>query len=63
MDDLDGGPGYPVLMLDEDRGRGRWEHTPVVPGTPVQPPKPVFTKLDPSVAEEEVARLAARANE
>ncbi|HEX6338536.1 MAG TPA: methionine--tRNA ligase [Jiangellaceae bacterium] len=63
VDDLDGGPGYPVLMLDHDRGAGSWQHTPVVPGTPVEPPKPVFTKLDPSVADEELARLEARANE
>ena len=63
VDDLDGGPGYPVLMLDEDRGAARWQHTPLVPGTPVEPPKPVFTKLDPSVADEELARLEARANE
>ncbi|HEU4540129.1 MAG TPA: methionine--tRNA ligase [Jiangellaceae bacterium] len=63
VDDLDGGPAYPVLMLDDERGAGRWQHTPVIPGTPVEPPKPVFTKLDPSVADEELARLEARANE
>jgi methionyl-tRNA synthetase len=63
VDELDGGPGYPVLMLDDERGVGRWQHTPIVPGTRVEPPKPVFTKLDPSVADEEVARLEARANE
>jgi methionyl-tRNA synthetase len=63
VDDLDGGPGYPVLMLDDDRGVGRWAQTPIVPGTPIEPPKPVITKLDPSVADEELARLEARVNE
>ncbi|MGH8776921.1 MAG: methionine--tRNA ligase [Jiangellaceae bacterium] len=56
-DDLDGGPRYPVLMLDDDRGAGRWRSTPVVPGAPIAPPTPVFTKLDPSVVEDELARL------
>jgi methionyl-tRNA synthetase len=30
----------------------------VVPGTAVEKPVPVFTKLDPSVVDEELARLA-----
>ncbi len=30
-------------------------------GTPVEKPTPVFTKLDPSVVEEELARLGAGA--
>ena len=33
----------------------------MVVGTPVAKPTPVFTKLDPSVVEEELARYAARA--
>jgi methionyl-tRNA synthetase len=61
VDDLDGGPSYPVIMLDDVRGAGRWESTPIVPGTPVPPPTPVFAKLDPSVVEEELARLEQRA--
>jgi methionyl-tRNA synthetase len=60
VDDLDGGPGYPVLMLDDDRGVARWESTPIVPGTPVERPTPVFTKLDAAVADEELAKLEAR---
>jgi methionyl-tRNA synthetase len=63
VDDLDGGPGYPVLMLDDDRGEGRWSSTPIVPGTPIAPPTPVFAKLDRSVVDEELARLAQRAGE
>ena len=52
---------YPVLMGDYESAReagARWESIPLASGTPLQPPTPIFTKLDPSVAEEEVARLA-----
>jgi methionyl-tRNA synthetase len=63
VDDLDGGPGYPVLMLDDHRGDGRWASTPIRPGTPVAPPTPVFAKLDPSIVEEELSRLEQRAGE
>jgi methionyl-tRNA synthetase len=62
VDDLDGGPGYPVLMLDDERGAARWESTPIKPGTPVERPTPVFAKLDTSVVDEELARLEAAAN-
>jgi methionyl-tRNA synthetase len=63
--DLDGGPGYPVLMGDYRRREGAgevgtvapWEPVPVVPGTPVGPPTPVFRKLDDSIVEEELERL------
>jgi methionyl-tRNA synthetase len=57
VDDLDGGPGYPVLTGDYTAG-ARWESVPLVAGTPLAAPKPVFRKLDPSVIEEELARLA-----
>jgi methionyl-tRNA synthetase len=62
VDDLDGGPGYPVLMGDYRREPGgtvaSWESTPIVAGTPVPAPSPVFRKLDDSVVAEELARLA-----
>ena len=61
VDDLDGGPGYPVIMLDDDRGSARWQSTAVVPGVPIPEPTPVFTKLDFSVVEQELARLEQRA--
>ena len=61
VDDLDGGPGYPVITLDAVRGAARWGSTPIVTGTPIPPPTPVFAKLDPSVVEEELARLEQRA--
>jgi methionyl-tRNA synthetase len=57
VDDLDGGPGYPVLMGDYQPATA-WSSAPVVPGTPIEPPRPVFTKLDTSIVEEELARLS-----
>ncbi len=59
VDDLDGGPGYPILTGDYARG-ARWESRPVVAGTPLAPPKPVFKKLDPSIVDEELARLEGK---
>ena len=56
VEDLDGGPGYPVLT--GDYGGGGWASSPVVPGTPVPPPSPVFRKLDDSVVAQELARLS-----
>ena len=57
VEDLDGGPAYPVITGDYSGGP-RWESSPVVPGTPIGPPTPVFTKLDPSVVDEELARMS-----
>jgi methionyl-tRNA synthetase len=54
--DEDGGPSYPVITGNYDE-TVRWESHPIRPGTPLEVPKPLFTKLDPKVAEEEVARL------
>jgi methionyl-tRNA synthetase len=52
-----GSPSYSILTGDYDTG-ARWESTPIDVGRPVAPPTPVFTKLDPSVVEDELARLA-----
>jgi methionyl-tRNA synthetase len=60
VDDLDGGPGYPVITGDY-REPPRWGPTPVVPGTPVGPPTPVFAKLDESIVAEELERLQQKA--
>jgi methionyl-tRNA synthetase len=59
VDDLDGGPGYPVLQGDYRLGESvpEWRPVPVVPGTPVPAPSPIFRKLDDSVVEEERRRL------
>ncbi|HEX2361708.1 MAG TPA: methionine--tRNA ligase [Jiangellaceae bacterium] len=60
VDDLDGGPGYPVITLG-DKGSARWRSTPVNPGTQIATPTPVFDKLDPAVVEDELDRLRQRA--
>jgi methionyl-tRNA synthetase len=52
-----GSPSYSVLTGDYDTG-ARWESVPLEVGHELAPPTPVFTKLDPSVVEEELARLA-----
>lgn len=60
VEDLDGGQGYPVLMGNYKLGEtvAAWESAPIVPGTAVPAPTPIFRKLDESVIEEELARLA-----
>jgi methionyl-tRNA synthetase len=55
-----GSPSYSVLMGDYDTG-ARWESTPVEAGRPLHPPTPIFTKLDPSIVDEELERLEADA--
>jgi methionyl-tRNA synthetase len=57
VDDLDGGPAYPVLTGDYQTG-AHWGRTAVTPGTAIAPPTPLFAKLDPSVVEEELERMA-----
>ena len=54
--DEDGAPSYPVITGDY-RGAARWESAPIRPGTPLEPPTPLFAKLDPAVADEELAAL------
>ena len=56
--DLDGGPDYPIITGDYTQG-ARWESVPLPVGRPLAPPKPVFRKLDPSIVDEELARLSA----
>jgi methionyl-tRNA synthetase len=55
--DEEGGPSYPVITGTYD-STFRWESRPITPGTPLAVPTPLFTKLDPSVVDEEIARLA-----
>ena len=59
VEDLDGGTPYPVLAGDYRRGEtvAAWRSVPVVPGTPVPQPSPIFRKLDEGVVAEELARL------
>ncbi|STD11335.1 Methionine--tRNA ligase [Dermatophilus congolensis] len=47
---------FPIITGDYSNFP-KWESTPVVAGTPVAKPKPVFVKLDTAVVDEELARL------
>jgi methionyl-tRNA synthetase len=60
VDDLDGGPGYPIIAGDYS-GTPRWGRHPIVPGTSVGKPQPIFTKLDASVVDDELRRLRSEA--
>ena len=57
VEDLDGGPSYPVLMGEYAAAQAVWESRPIRPGVVIGEPVPLFTKLDPSVVDEELARL------
>jgi methionyl-tRNA synthetase len=54
--DQDGGPSYGVLTGDY-RTQARWQSVPLPAGRALAPPTPIFTKLDPSIVDAEVARL------
>ena len=56
VDDLDGGESYLIITGDYS-GTPRWRSRPITAGTPIPKPSPIFTKLDPSVVQEELARL------
>lgn len=59
-----GNDDYNVLMGDYAsayQAGARWEPQPLASGTPLAPPTPVFTKLDPAIADEELARLEGEA--
>jgi methionyl-tRNA synthetase len=56
--DEEGAPSYPVITGRYD-GAARWASVPLRPGTPLAAPTPLFTKLDSSVVDEELARLGA----
>lgn len=50
---------YPVITGDYSSVPA-WERRAVVPGTPIAKPQPVFTKLDPEIVKEELARYAGK---
>lgn len=57
VDDLDDpSRSYPIITGDYEGARA-WRRTPVVVGTTVDKPTPVFTKLDPAIVDEELERL------
>jgi len=60
VDDLDGGPGYPIITGDYSNTLP-WHSDPIVAGTPLHAPTPLFPKLDDSVVDEELARLETQA--
>jgi methionyl-tRNA synthetase len=60
--DLDDGKPYPIIT-GEYSTTPRWESRPVVVGTVVGKPTPVFTKFDPSVVEEELDRMRGEQGE
>jgi methionyl-tRNA synthetase len=55
--DEEGAPSYPVITGSYDASF-RWASRPVAAGTPLSAPAPLFTKLDSSVVDEEIARLS-----
>jgi methionyl-tRNA synthetase len=55
-----GSDSYSVLTGDYQT-QARWESRPIEVGRALAAPTPVFTKLDPSVVDEEIARLESRA--
>ena len=57
VSDLDGGPGYPILTGDYTGGV-RWASTPLDGGQALKTPTPVYRKLEPSIVDEELARLS-----
>jgi methionyl-tRNA synthetase len=42
----EGSADYPVIMGDYAAEQARWESRPITPGTPLQRPTPLFTKID-----------------
>ncbi len=59
VEDLDGGTPYSVITGSYAGEQATWASTPLPAGRPIAPPKPVFTKLDPSIVDTELERLAA----
>jgi methionyl-tRNA synthetase len=46
-----------ALRINNSDAIGRWEPSQLPPGQPLRQPAPLFRKLDPDIAEEEIARL------
>ncbi|MGI8667467.1 MAG: methionine--tRNA ligase [Jatrophihabitans sp.] len=53
-----GSPSYSVLTGDYQT-QASWQSQPIAVGRPLAAPTPIITKLDPSVVDEELARLEA----
>ncbi|MCL6423588.1 methionine--tRNA ligase [Brachybacterium sp. JHP9] len=61
VEDLDGGPGYPIITGDY-ADTLPWAHRPVGVGQSVQKPSPIFAKLDPTIIQDELDRLGITAD-
>jgi len=48
---------YPVIQGDYSGQAGLWTRKPVVAGTVIPAPSPIFTKLDDDMVENELARM------
>ena len=57
---FDGRTGYPIITGNYEDAP-TWERHPIEVGTPVAKPSPVFTKLDESIVEAELARYTGSA--
>ncbi|MBA3523267.1 MAG: methionine--tRNA ligase [Geodermatophilaceae bacterium] len=57
VEDLDGGTPYGVITGDYAVEQATWGSTPLPAGRPLAAPTPVFTKLDPSIVDDELGRL------
>jgi methionyl-tRNA synthetase len=53
----EGNADYPVITGDYAAAQARWERIPIVPGTALSAPTLIFRKLDPSIVDDELARL------
>ncbi|MGN6797770.1 MAG: methionine--tRNA ligase, partial [Gaiellaceae bacterium] len=51
------GDAHEVLTGDYASWVGSWEPSDLRPGIPLQEPRPLFRKLDPSLVEEELRRM------
>ncbi len=52
---------YHVIQGDYSGQADTWQRRPVVPGTPIGAPTPIFTKLDDDIVETELERLREQA--
>jgi methionyl-tRNA synthetase len=57
------GRKHEILTGDYASWVGRWEPSDLQPGQPLQEPRPLFKKLDDSVVDEELARMAGDADD
>ncbi|HUC56495.1 MAG TPA: methionine--tRNA ligase, partial [Streptosporangiaceae bacterium] len=58
IDEVTEGDGRPYpVVTGTYTGQAKWESAPIAPGTKLAQPTPLFAKIDPQAAEDELARL------